>query len=238
MTAVVVLLLSVGCAGAPGVEFSTSASQPIVSYVRTVALPPEYSPTSPEFIVYGDGTAYRREGRMSYFKGTMTPVQIKTLAQSIVDKGFFTMSRTTSRMLPGGAVDHVTLTLKSRSSSVERPSDTGGAFGQIVREVQDYRIPGEKEYLPDRITLYATEAAPGEQVDKVIDWTADPGPLVAAANAHSSVTVGTQVTGVQAQQVWKLLAGASGEKGTVGWRAGGKTYVHVYADPFFPAPGV
>ncbi|MHB8896018.1 MAG: hypothetical protein ACYC99_12700, partial [Candidatus Geothermincolia bacterium] len=118
--------LAAGCGTAPPVEYSRSATQPIISYQRTQALPPEYSPRGPVFIVYGDGTAYRRDGLMDYKSGKLTDAQLKSLVTSVVDKGFFGMKQSQGNPLPGGAVDHVTVTLSSKSSSVEAPEGTGG----------------------------------------------------------------------------------------------------------------
>lgn len=228
-----------GCGTAPAVEYSDSPTQPIISYQRTQALPPEFSPRGPVFIVYGDGTAYRREGLMDYKGGKLTDEQLKALVTSVVDKGFFGMEQLMGDPLPGGAVDHVTVTLKGRSSSVEAPEGTTGEFGAIVEELRSYKIPDEKEYLPDTITLFATENPQGQAVQgNVLEWTADPTLLSRASEARNSPTAGISVHGQEAQQAWKLLRDASKTGQAVAWSAGGRVYVSVYADPFFPAPGV
>ncbi|MHB8895299.1 MAG: hypothetical protein ACYC99_09020, partial [Candidatus Geothermincolia bacterium] len=165
--------------------------------------------------------------------------QLKSLVTSVVDKGFFGMKQSQGNPLPGGAVDHVTVTLSSKSSSVEAPEGTGGNFGAIVNELREYKIPNEKEYLPDRITLYASEVPAGQKVEEtVLTWTADPNDLALAAQAKTGMITGVQLTGSEAQQAWKLLRDASGNKGPVVWSAGGKMYASVFADAFFPAPGV
>lgn len=228
-----------GCGSSPQIEYSRSPDQPIVSCQRTQALPPEFSPKGPVFIVYGDGTAYRRGGSMDYVTGRLTGAQLERLLTSIVDAGFFRMKQVLGNPQPGGAVDHVTVTLKGASYSVEAPEGTTGDFGSIVNGLRSFRIPGEKEYLPDTITLYASENPPGQAVeDKVLEWTADPGlPAQASANRNAE-GAGLLVRGPQAQQVWKLLRDAPSSGGPVAWSAGGKVYTSVYADPFFPAPGV
>ena len=231
--------LATGCGTTPPIEYSKSSSQPIVSYDRTQALPPEYSPRGPVFIVYGDGTAFRREGLMDYRTGKLTEAQLKGLVTSITDRGFFEMKQQLGNPKPGGAVDHVTVTLSSRSTSVEAPEGAGGDFGAIVSELRAYVIPDEKEYLPDRITLHAAEDPAGQKNEgKVLEWTADPNDLALAAEGRSGATGGAQLTGAEAQKVWKLLRDASSTQGTVAWSAGGKIYTNVYADAYFPAPGV
>jgi hypothetical protein len=229
-----------GCGGGVSLEHSKSPRQPIVSYLRNQALPPAESPKGPAFIVYGDGTAYRRVGKMSFLTGTLTESQIKALLSSIVAKGFFSMPSNLGRPAPGGVEDQVTVTLTGKSKAVIAAEGSGGDFGAIVDTVSSYKIPGEKEYLPDRIILHAMEYVDSQPfTGKVLEWTADPAMLAQAATTKTGPSAGMQqLTGEQARQAWKLLADASSTNGAVAWRAGGKLYVSVYADPYFPAPGV
>lgn len=229
-----------GCGSGVTLDYSKSARQPIVSYLRNQALPPDESPKGPAFIVYGDGTAYRRVGKMSFLTGTLTDAQIKSLLSAIVAKGFFTMDSNQGKPAPGGAEDQVTVTLTGKSKAVIAAEGAGGDFGAIVDMIRSYKIPGEKEYLPDRINLHAMEYVGSQPfTGKVIDWTADPTVLVqVAAQNRKGVPDVIQLTGEQARQVWKLLADASTATGPIAWRAGGKLYVSVFADPYFPAPGV
>jgi hypothetical protein len=238
VVALAVCLLA-GCgSGKPAIVYSNSPNQPIISYFRSQALPPEFSPNSPVFVVYGDGTVYKRSGAMDYTTGKLSDAQVKALVTSVVDRGFFGMKQLQGQPPPGGAEDHVTVTLKGKSSSVQAPENGGGDLGAIVDELRSYKIPGAREYLPDKIALQAKGAAPGEKIDRVLPWTADPGPLIQAAQPVAGYSPGAFVSGEKAQQIWKLLAGASGGSGTTGWSYGGNTYVHVYAIPSFPMPGV
>jgi hypothetical protein len=234
---VLAALVPAGCGGgSPAIVYSNAANQPIVSYFRSQALPPESSPKGPIFVVYGDGTVYKRTGAMDYTTGRLTDSQVKALVTSVVGKGFFDMKQLQGQPPPGGAEDHVTVTLKSRSSSVQAPENAGGGFGAIVDQLNSYRIPGAKEYLPDRIVLYATDDPAAEGV--VMDWPGDPQVLAQVAAAHTGPGGGLAVSGQAAQQAWKSIAEATRTGKPVVWRAGGRTYANVYANPSFPLPGI
>lgn len=232
------LLAASGC-GKASIDYSRSPRQPVLAYYQTQALPPPSAPHGPVLIVYGDGTAFQRHEQMDYTTGTVPEAELKSLLGSIVDKGFFEMAALQGKDTPGGITDHVTVTLKSKSNGVEGPDTAGGDFGAVLETVKQFKIPGAKEYLPDNIALYAAQYTGSEPfVGTVLDWTADPKLLEQAAAPAAGVLSGAHASGAQAQQVWKLLKGASGGDEEVAWRAGGKLYVQVYAVPQFPLPGV
>lgn len=228
------LLLAGGCDDEPAVEYTRSDRQPVLVYFTTQALPPMYSPKGPDLIVYGSGTAYKKSGLMDYTTGVLSADEVTTLLSSVVEKGFFSLEGEQGEPMPGAAVSHVTVTLSSESKGLEGTSTTG-AFGEIVTILKDFEIPGATEYLPDTIVLNAS-AHEGTQPfsGTVLEWTASPADLEQAARLE-----GYSLNGEEARQAWKLLADAyRAGPGDVAWRAGGRLYTQVFADPQFPAPGI
>jgi len=233
-----VLLASGGC-GHQSLDYTRSNRNPVVVYSQSQALPPQSAPHGPVLIIYGDGTAYQRHEQMDYVTGTVPQDEIQGLLASIIDEGFFEMAGLQGKDKPGGITDHVTVTIKNKSKGVEGPDGSGGDFGAVLDTVKQFKIPDAKEYLPDNIGLYAVPYTNPEPFNgTVLDWTADPALLEQAAAPVAGVVTGNHVSGAQAQQVWKLLKGASGLDEEVAWRAGGKLYVQVYAVPQFPLPGI
>jgi len=235
--ALLVVFEAVGCGGGVGVDYVHSGNNPVIAYRRTQALAPQYSFTGPDLIIYGDGTAYRREGQMRYWRGSLPEEELTRLLTSIVDGGFFDLKEAGKVGPMGGPVDHLTVTLKSQSKQVsEGTAVESGAFKKIVDELKGLKVPGEQEYIPEDIVLHARLMEGGATSGgRVQEWTLDPAWLEKASAAGSP---GEHLSGTQAQEVWKVLAGENRADGEVFWNAGGKVYGQVIADPQFPMPGV
>lgn len=220
------------------VDYIRSSRNPVLAYQKSQALPPPYNQTGPTLIVYGDGTSYRLAAFMDLQRGRFADDELKALLTSIVDKGFFDLPRTGEPGPPGGITETVTVTLKERSSAVSGSETEGGAFREIVDEIEGAKPADETECLPQQIVFFATPHAGGvPDGARVVDWTLSVEPLEDAASSDAdSAAVSTPA----AEQVWELLKEAYGSTGDteVYWRAGDRLYTDVYAVPQFPAPGV
>jgi len=226
--------LLAGCGSTPSIRHSTSARQPVLVFYKSQALPPEFAPAGPTLIAYGTGAAYQQKSRYAYVGGKLTPSQLDDLLSSVVEAGFFDLKTDQGRGAPGAVTDHVTVTLTGRSKLVEGPEDSGGAFGEIVKMLESYQIPGATPYTPAIITVHAAELT-GQQpwTGKTVAWAADPVVL-----ARASIAGADSFSGATAAQVWKLLGDSYDPNGNVAFSAGGKLYEQVYATPNFPLPGV
>ena len=235
--AVIVVLSAVllaGCGSTPAIRHSKSDRQPVLVFYKSQALPPEFAPAGPTLIAYGTGTAYRQKARYQYVGCKLSESQLNDLLSSVIDKGFFDLKTDLGMGAPGGVTDHVTVTLTGRSKFVEGPENSGGTFGEIVKMLESYQIPGATPYTPAIITVHAAEYT-GQQpwTGKIVAWTADPAVLAKASGAGAD-----SVSGATAAQVWKLLGDSYDPNGNVAFSAGGKLYEQVYATPNFPLPGV
>jgi len=226
--------LFAGCSSKPSVRHSTSDRQPVLVYYKSQALPPEFAPAGPTLIAYGTGTVYQQKGRYQYVGGKLSTRELDDLLSSVVDAGFFALKGDQGKGAPGGVTDHVAVTLTGLSNSVEAPEGTGGAFGEVVRTLEAFKIPGATSYTPTMLTLHAAEYTGSQPFNgKTVAWTAEAAVLATAADSGV-----TSVSGATAQQVWKQLGDSYDPKGGVAFSAAGKTYEQVYAIPVFPLPGV
>jgi hypothetical protein len=231
----VVSVIATGCGSSIPLTYNKSADKPVIMFTSTQALSPVYNPTSPEILIYGDGTAYKKTGPYSYTKGTLQST-VPQLLQTIESFGFFNMSSGSSSGTAGGVMQTITVWLvdngQTRKYTVSAPQGGGpSGWDSVVNAVTGAKVTGSQDYTPTSVTLSARDADPSATAGATVqDWPAGAGDLAKAAAADKRLVI----SGDQAATAWKTIGPTyEGAPTEVVWRYNGKLYSLVYASPIF-----
>lgn len=219
-----------GCGGGSTVSlaYDKTATNPVLIFRETQAIAPIYNSSAPVTIIYGDEMIIEKDDSYEFVQGK---AGLEDILSDLRDYGFFDMKESYSGKTPraGGVTQVLTVNLTDEQYevSVETGSEPAG-WGDIVDAVTDVDIADSKEYIPEKLTLYAKEET-GAGGLEVMPWPGDPEDLAEAAAGE-----GVELKGEEAEVAWKAIQDTYEKVDDIVWEGGGKYYTYVYASPVFP----
>lgn len=225
------LLVVSGCGdgGSVDLAFDSSPDNAVVLLETSQAIAPIYNPDAPVAITYGDGTHIQKKGPYEFMEGELSG-GVESQLDKLDELGFFKLKESyEGEPLAGGTTDTLTVNLSDKSYTVTVIGSYGPPnWDEIKTAVTEPAVTGEKEYMPEGITLFAKQAdGPEGQVE---EWPGNPEDLSEAAASSD----GVRLEGEEAATAWKAVSDSMAAGGDMVFKAGDSYYTYVYASPMFP----
>ncbi|MDD5747736.1 MAG: hypothetical protein PHP64_01570 [Actinomycetota bacterium] len=218
-----------GCGKSVTLKYNRSSEIPVIALFRVQAIAPVYNPDAPVCVLYGDGTLVKKKGPYDFRSGKCT-VGVSGILEKLSNYGFFDLKPVyEEEPLPGGSTEQIMVYLENETRKVSVQAGRGPkSWKNIINCIENARVSDWKEWIPKKIRLFARE---GEaQGVPVLDWNGD-----ASALQRAVASRGVTLEGENAEKAWRAIADAFRKnEASVTWKANGKKYCYVYANPVFP----